>query len=255
MLTPTTVTGSAYQGGGFPLPTEALLYSYIVYLIPLAATIAALATVGKRPGQRLRAAALGAWFASLTWLVSDFIGKPGYFSDYAGTDRNWGAYLFTLLGDLLGIVVVILLLVAFRRSAQRGSWARPRAVPVLMFIGSLVGPAAWYAGLFHQSWPCCSASSFNAYYGTIHVLAGAEAILAVAVAAFVGAYALGVTDRVAGGAIVAGWLAVGIFEYLTFITEGWSFGNGEIAENWGAALVLVATAVLTIVYMRRQPAS
>jgi hypothetical protein len=263
ILTPAALPGLGPHGGALPLPREALICSYIVYLIPLAVTVAALAGQGKPPGRWLPAAALGSWFASLTWIASDLIGKPGSFSGYAATDRNWGAYLVTLLGDLLGILAVILLLVAFRRPAGPGRRAMPRAVPVLaravaalVFIGTLAGPAIWYLAVYDVRWPCCSASSFNSYLDASRDVTAAEMVLAVAVAALAGACALRFTDPVLGGAVFAGWLAVAIFDFLTFITEGFYFDREQVTENWAAALVLAATAALTIIYLRssRRPA-
>jgi peptide/nickel transport system substrate-binding protein len=235
-------------------------YAAIAVVIPLAAAVAALTAERKPAGRWLRPIALGSWFASWTWLAADLFDVPasgGYVSRVFGsrveTTNATLSSILSLSGDVLGIAAVTLLLAAAGKTARRGGWAavrRPQAL--LLLCGTALGPAIWNISAMHDEsgHSCCSVTAayfeFNMQYISI-----AEIVLAVAVGALVAVYALGIKDRVAGGAILAGWLAVALFTFFHFITAGWYFSGPWLALNYLAAGVLLASLALTIVYLVR----
>jgi serine/threonine protein kinase len=255
------VIGLVMAGTGFgivPIRTESVLWAYMVVLIQLAAAVAALAAARKPAGRWLRAAALGSWFASWTWLLPDLLdvhGEYSYpFARFADTYSRTGSSEVVLSADVLGIAAVILMMAAARKTARRGGrWAaRPRQVQLLL-CGAALGPVIWYISslyLFRVHNPCCSVTAVYFEFNKWQAVTIVEMILAVAVAVLVAVYALGLRDRVAGGAVLTGWLAVALFTYLQFVAE-WT----DPPVQWGAVndvagAVLIASVVLAIVYLR-----
>jgi hypothetical protein len=54
--------------------------------------------------------------------------------------------------------------------------------------------------------------------------------------------------------MLLGWSLADTFVFLAFITQGWFIRHRTVADNVLAALLLAASVLLTLVYMRRRPA-
>ena len=77
-------------------------------------------------------------------------------------------------------------------------------------------------------------------------------VLALLVTVVVAWYALTLKDRSLGGAMLLGWLVTEIFVFLSFITQGWFNRPRTVADNILVSVLLIASVVLTLVYMRRR---
>ena len=77
-------------------------------------------------------------------------------------------------------------------------------------------------------------------------------VLALLVTVVVAWYALTLKDRSLGGAMLLGWLVTEIFVFLSFITQGWFNRHRTVADNILVSVLLIASVVLTLVYMRRR---
>jgi hypothetical protein len=77
--------------------------------------------------------------------------------------------------------------------------------------------------------------------------------LVVAIVAVV--YALGISDRVLGGGLLAGWAAIAFAIFLVFVTSPNPYSGGAVAVAGLAGALIVGTGILAIVYAsRKQPA-
>jgi hypothetical protein len=228
------------------LPAKTAVLYYADYAIPLVIAIAALAA-GVAPRARwLQFTTLGLWFIAFSWVPADILDVP-VFHPFSGGVRRVASFMFGDLGDLLGAIAAILLLVALRRAAPRGGWARPRVVPVLLMVGALAGWVVWHAVEFHEitiSDGGVSGALKQDYPSFAYSIAG------IIVAVVVALVALGISDRQLGGALLVGWSVSAFFYFLAFVTAGWSFGGGPVALNFVAGALIVATGVLAIVYTR-----
>jgi hypothetical protein len=165
-----------------------------------------------------------------------------------------------LSGDVLGAVAVILLVAAGRKTARRGGWAARSPLMLLLLCATALGPVIRYiTQMYEYDWwrhpTCCSvtAAYFEGNKGTATSVL--ETVLAIAAAGLVAVYALGIRDRVVGGATLAGWLGVALFTLLQVVTGGTYVDGLWIAVKFLAAAVLVASLVLAIVYLRGKDAA
>jgi hypothetical protein len=231
-------------------PKQSAKFYYIGFGLCLVVAIAGLVTA-RRPGARwLPALTLGLWFPAQGWIVNDFLQIPA-FHPFSSGGRNIAGFVFEVLGDGLGAVVAILMLVGLRALARRGPWLTPRVLPVLLLAGMVLGWGAWMILFFHQAdagWGGVGHVLTQDYPGVEFTLGG------LVVAVIVALYALGIADRVAGGAILAGWCLQAFFNLLDFATGGYQFG-GWVALNFLSGILILAAGVLAIVYaQRKQPA-
>ena len=231
-------------------PSQSAQFYYIGFGLALVLAIAGLATA-RRPGARwVPALALGFWFPALGWIINDFLQIPAY-HPFSNGGRNTAGFVLEVLGDGLGAVVAILLLVGLRALARRGPWLTPRVLPALLLASLVLGWCAWIIVLFYEA-------DIN-YGGSGHVLTqdypGVEfAIGGLAIAVIAAFYALGIADRVVGGGVLAGLSVAALFNLVTFATTGYHFG-GWAALNVASGIIIVAAGVLAVVYaQRKQPA-
>src|SRR5262249_5263880 len=84
------------------------------------------------------------------------------------------------------------------------------------------------------------------YPFTAYVVAGLVAAVVAALCA------LGLRARSAGGVMLVAW-TVNMFLYFGQVTtEGWTFPGQAVAVNVAAALLMLATAILAIIYASRR---
>jgi hypothetical protein len=229
------------------IPGKSAAFYYLGFGVALVFAIAGLAS-GRR-SVWLRPFALGMWFAAFAWVIDDILQVPAFHPFSYGTKATV-SFSFELLGDGLGTLAAILLLAGLAQVARRGPWARPRAVGAVTLAAPLLGWISWLIVWFHE---------IDAGYGLGHVFsqdypAVEFAVGGLVVAVIVAVYALGIADRVVGGAVLAGWVLTALFNLLEYVTAGLEF-RGFTALNILSGLLLLATGVLAVVYARRgQPA-
>jgi hypothetical protein len=172
--------------------------------------------------------------------------------------REITSFLFTGLGDALGVVTVILLLIALRRFAPRGRWGRP-LLPALLVAGVLASWVVWQSLMdekfYHANQLAAAAGELpTSVWGWTYPTIGYSAVgFIVAIVAVV--YALGISDQVLGGGLLAGWAAIAFALFLVYVTSPNSYSGWAVAVAALAGALIVATGILAIVYARRkQPA-
>ena len=155
------------------------------------------------------------------------------------------------MSDIAGGIAAVLLLIALRGSAERGGWSAGRPLSTVLFCVIVLAEVAWRAQqLTSLIGPQYSSDSFT--YPSddyAYVVFGVLALLVTVVVAW---YALTLKDRSLGGAMLLGWLATEIFVFLAFITQGWFNRHRTVADNILVSVLLIASVVLTLVYMRRR---
>jgi len=230
------------------LPGKSAAFYYLGFGIALAFAIAGLAA-GRR-SRWLRPFALGMWFAAFAWIIDDILQVPAFhpFSDGAKATIS---FVFELLGDGLGTLAAILLLAGLARVARRGPWARPPALPAFALAVPLLGWIAWLIVWFHEideGWDGFGNVLKQDYPAIEFAIGGLVITVIMAI------YALGISDRVVGGAVLAGWAVTAVFSLLQYVTAGIEF-HAFAALNVVSGLLLAASGVIAIVYARRgQPA-
>jgi len=230
------------------LPSKSASFYYLGFGIALAFAIAGLAA-----GQRsrwLRPFALGMWFASFAWVIDDILQVPAFHPFSDGTKATL-SFVFVLLGDGLGTLAAILLLAGLAPVARRGPWAKPAALTALVLALPVLGFISWLIVWFHEidaGWNGLG-NVLKQDYPAIEFGFGGLVIAVIMVI-----YALGIADRLVGGAVLAGWALMAFFNLLQYVTAGIQF-HGFTALNFLSGLLLLAAGALAIVYARRgQPA-
>ncbi|MBO0802397.1 MAG: serine/threonine protein kinase [Nocardiopsaceae bacterium] len=259
------IAGIVYWSIAPFVPTAEAVAGYAAEAVPMVAALVALAgglspSSGLRPGSGLHRSllpgVLGAFFTSIPALVETLLAIPDFHA-LSGPSKYVDPFVVSMLTDALGSAAMIVLFVAVRRSNQRGRWATPRALPALLCAGVVLSMGIW---TFTWAWQLVSG-----YYGT-DVGFGAYAaqeypfiVMFVgyfAAAAYAAWLAMGLRDRLAGGFMLLGWTVAEILAFWGWAAAGWHFGSRWIPVNWIAGLLMVATAVLAVVYIvsTRSPA-
>jgi hypothetical protein len=234
-------------------PGKSLAFGYASGIIPLIVAVAALA--GGRFRRSLLPFLLGTSLLSLAGALDDFAAIPAWHPLQAG-GRVTASFEAGLLGDVIGIAAVVLLLAALRRFADRGPWAAPRVIGVLllatMAAGWACGTLVWARKLYvagganYSDW---GLGKFASADSPVLVYIGAG----LAVAVLTALYALGLRSRSLGGIMAGGWIVAAFLIFGQFITAGWQYTGTEAAANWVAGLLLLASAALAIFYAARKP--
>jgi hypothetical protein len=245
------VSAVAYAGGlgvseGTPGKTAAFGYAAYVVL----AIVALVALVGRQIRRPLLPFVLGASFLSLAGVLFDVLSVPAY-HPLSGGRHAEASFLGTTAGDVVGAIAAIFLLIAVRRIHGRGRWARPRVIPALLLVASVLAWVAW-AGVWTAKVALSHSSAGNflseEYPFAVFVVAG----LVVAVIAAL--CALGLAARSAGGVMLLGWTVTAFLFFGQIITQGLEYHGAAVAGNVVAALLMLVTVVLAIVYAAGKPA-
>jgi peptide/nickel transport system substrate-binding protein len=228
--------------------TNAEFYWGMLVLL-IAAPVTALATLHQPKARWLRAVVLGICPAALGWLVGDVdelwkettyvMRYSQYYQGFFGS-RAFIGYVAAPCADALGVAAFLILLAAFRSQVKRGPWAVPRTQPVLVLCAAVLGTGLGNAYTL-KGW---LSSRYAIGHGSATIL---ELIVLLVVGVLVPIYALGITDRVLGGAVLAGWAG------LSFLLTLQSYENN--VQNVASLLFLVAAAGLAIWYARGKPAA
>jgi hypothetical protein len=145
--------------------------------------------------------------------------------------------------DALGAAAFLVLLVALRPQAGRGPWAVPRALPVLLLCAAILGGGVWNGYQLNNF----LSSGWGTNYGYISIL---ELVVLLVAVVLVPLYALGITDRVLGGAVLAGWAG------LWFLLVVQHYTSLQVSAESGISLGgLTVAMVAAVVYARRKPAA
>ncbi len=231
---------------GTPAKSEAILW--VTYLLGGGAAIAALAVGGRPAGRWLRPFTLGLWAISVSFVPDDLLSVPAY-HEFSYGARLSAAFTFSTLSDVAGATAAIVLLATLR--ARRGRWAKPAALAGLMAGGTVL---SWVLRQGEQVYTMVSSNGGH-YVLTQEYPTLAYVVLGVAVAFFVALYAPRLADPVLGGGLVAGWAVTSFFFFLLFTVGSYTLAAWAVGLNWLVAIMLVAVAILAIVYARRkQPA-
>jgi serine/threonine protein kinase len=225
---------------------------YAGYTIALLAALAALLL--RKRWQPLASFSLGVWYMRIGWLFFDFLAIPAFHS-FSGGGRfvldNW----ISTVSDVMGLVAAILLTVALTKSAKRGRWPAPRALAVLLFCGVVLSEAAFRAAWFSAVlWPKDGTVTLGAVFSQGYPLV-ALWIVEVIVTAVIAWYALTMLGHWLTSAVLLGWLAFTIMDYLNYLTVGYQFRHRTVAANIAAAVLLAVVAVLILVRGSRRPAA
>jgi hypothetical protein len=163
------------------------------------------------------------------------------------------------VGDVLGAAAAIILLIAARRIFGRSRWASPRIIPALLLIGTALAPIAW-AGVWANRVYTQDGNNYGSGWGPGMFLSADYPFVGLVgtglvVAVIVALCALGLRERSAGGVTLLGWTVNMFLYFAQIITQGWEFFPGvAVAVNMIAALLMLATAVLAIIYASRKTA-
>jgi hypothetical protein len=221
--------------------------------------VAIIALAARRIRGPLLPYVLGATFISVAAVLYDVLAIGGYHLLSADRSNHAKAsFLAGAVGDVAGVIATIILLRAMRRIHGRDRWAAPRIIPALLLAGTVLGPLAWtgvwlnrvYAQDGNNYGSGWGASTFLSTDYPLIVFIAAGLVVAVIAAL----YALGLRARVAGGALLLGWTVNMFLSFGQVITEGWEYPRVAVAGNGVAALLMLATAVLAIIYASRKPA-
>lgn len=237
-----------------PPPGKSAVFAYGADAIVIVVALTAL--VARRIRRPLLPYLLGATFLSMAGVVYDVLAIPGYHALAADhSNHAKAAFAGSAVGDVVGAAAAILLLVAVRRMHGRGRWATPRVIPVLLLAFAVLGPLAW-AGVWTHEVYVHDGNNYGSGWGIgtfwsvdYPFIAFIAAGLVVALIAALCALRLGA--RVAGGVMLAGWTVTMFLYFGQVITEGWDYPGAAVAVNGVAALLLLATAVLAIIYIAR----
>jgi hypothetical protein len=226
------------------IPGKSAAFYYLGFGIAVVVAIAGLAA-GRR-SRWLRPFALGMWFAAFAWIIDDILEVPAFHPFSDGT-RATVSFLFELLGDGLGALAAVLLLAGLARVARRGPWASPPALTAVTLVAAVLGWISWLIVWFHEldaGWNGLG-NVFSQDYPAVEFGVGGLVVTVI-----VALYALGIADRVVGGAVLAGWATTVFFNLLQYVTAGIQF-HGFTALNFLSGLLLLATGVLAVVHARR----
>ena len=215
----------AAQASGPPVPL--IVIGYAGQAVAVIVTFAALLP---RLRPLMLPAVLGGWFTNTQIYQAGPEAAP------------LSAFLVT---DAVTAVVIALLFFGVRRFSGRGPWARPRRLAVLLFGGAALSTGLWCLARVLQ----IRSSPFGHLAGDPS-LQIAESAVELAAAALVTWLALGWERRLAGGAMMLGWSIEQILGLLSWSAEGPAFSGWVVAANWTAALLMLATATLAVVYLR-----
>jgi serine/threonine protein kinase len=238
-----------------PPPGKSAVFAYGAEAV--LAGVALTALVGRRIRRPLLPYVLGAAFLSMAGVVYDVLAIPGY--HVLAADRSnhaKAAFAGNTVGDVVGAAAAIILLVAVRRMHGRGRWAPPRIIPVLLVVFTVLGPLAWagvWANRVYQKDGNDYGSGWGAgpFWSTDYpfiafIAAGLVVSLVVALCA------LRLGTRVASGVMLIGWTVTMFLYFAQIITEGWDYSSAAVAVNGVAGLLMLATAVLAIIYATRR---
>jgi len=246
------VSAVAYGGGlgaSVGTPGKSAAFGYAAYVV--VAIVALVALVGRQVRGPLLPFVLGASFLSLAGLLFDVLSLPAY-HPLSGGHHAEASFLGTTAGDVAGAIAAIILLIAVRRIHGRGGWARPRVIPALLLVASALAWVAW-AGVWTAKIARNHSSAGNFlsedYPFAVFVAAGLVAAVIAALCA------LDLRTRSAGGALLLGWTVTALLFFGQIITGGLTYHGAALAGNLVAALLMLATAVLAIVYAARKPAN
>jgi serine/threonine protein kinase len=220
------------------------------------AVVALTALVARRIRRALLPYVLGTTFLSMAGLAYDVLAIPGY--HVLAADRGnhaKAAFAANAIGDIVGAAAAIILLVAVRRMHGRGRWAPPRIIPVLLLAFTVLGPLAW-AGVWADRVYHQDGNNYGSGWGAgpfwstdypfiVFIAAG------LIVALFAALCALGLGNRAASGVMVIGWTVTMFLYFAQIITEGWDYSSTAVAVNGVAALLMLATVVLALIYATR----
>jgi hypothetical protein len=207
-----------------------VLLIVIGYAGEAVAVIVAFAALLPRLRPLMLPAVLGGWFTNIQIYQAGPEAAP------------LSAFLVT---DAVTALVIALLFFGVRRISGRGPWARPRRLAVLLLGGAALSTGLWCLARVLQ----IRSSPFGHLAGDPS-LQIAESAVELAAAALVTWLALGWERRLAGGAMMLGWSIEQILGLLSWSAEGPAFSGGVVAANWTAALLMLATATLAVVYLR-----
>jgi hypothetical protein len=249
------VSGAAYiaslASAATSPPAKSSVFGYAADVIPMVIAFVALVAGGAR--RRLLPYVLGAAFLATAGVFYDALAIPAYHMlSQAGRAKD--SFLLSTLGDVTGAIAVLLLLAALRRFAERGRWAAPRVVPALLLAATAAAWIAWtlvWARKVYVSeagnYSDWSVSKFlSVDYPFVAYIA-----LGLVAAVLVALVALGLRDRRLGGVLLLGWTVnVGVY-FAQIITQGWTFPAAQVAANVAAAVLMLATAVVAIIYAAR----
>ncbi len=234
----------------YPNPVKSTIFGDIAYAIAMIAAVAAL--VRKDHRRPLLYFVLGAWFITVYQAVFDILAIPHFHLFSGGGRYVLYAAAFTV-SDIAGVVAVILLLIALRRSAERAGWPPIRSLSALLCCVVVLAAVAWHVQeLTGLIGPEYSRNSFT--YPSDDYPYLVAAVVALLVVVFVAGYAVTLKNHSLGGAMLLGWSVAGTFVFLSYITGGWYFRHRTVADNALVAVLLVASVLLTLVYMRRRQA-
>jgi hypothetical protein len=181
---------------------------------------------------------------------------PGY-HEFAADHSNHAKAAFAAgaIGDVVGAVAAITLLVAVRRMHGRGRWAPPRIIAVLLVVFPVLAPLAWASvwadRLYHlHGNDYGSGWGAGTFWSTDYPFIGFIAA-GLVVSLITALCALGLGTRVASGVMLIGWTVNMSLYFAQIITEGWDYSSAAVAVTWVAALLMVATVILALSYATR----
>lgn len=252
------VSAAGYIGGlavnQNPPPGKSAVFAYGAEAVLIVVALTAL--VARRARRPLLPYVLGTTFLSMAGVVYDVLAIPGY--HVLAADRGnhaKAAFAGNAIGDVVGTAAAIILLVAARRMLGRGRWAPPRIIPVLLLVFTVLGPLAW-AGVWANRVYRQDGNNYGSGWGAgtfwstdypfiVFIAAG----LVISLIAALCALRLG--TRAASGLMLIGWTVNMFLYFAQIITEGWDYPGAAVAVNGVAALLMLATAVLAVIYATR----
>jgi hypothetical protein len=211
-----------------------IFFGIVGNLIPMVVAVAVLLL----PKQRLVTIGL---LQGLLWLSAAYVvfGIAYTFATHlAGyTGRAHAGFVLAAIGNVLGTIAAVVLMISWSSVADRRRVPMPGAVPVLLLCSvglSLIADATFNAAVFLPHAP---------YYA----LDAAEIIVGLAVTW----YAVTLRARPLGGALVLGWVIGAALTLMLNTTAGATVGGiGRVAVVLEFVL-LAAAAILAIIYMRQ----
>jgi hypothetical protein len=255
------VTAVAYIGGlavnQNPAPGKSAAFAYGADAVLIVVAVIALAA--RRTRRPLLPYVLGVTFISMANVAYDVLAIPAY--HLLSADRSNHAkvsFLANAFGDVVAAIAAVILLMAVRRMFGRGRWAAPRILPALLLAGAVLGPLAW-TGVWTNRVYAQDGNDYGSGWGVgkflstdypfaVFIAAG------LVVAVIVALCALGLRARPAGGVLLIGWTVNMVLSFGQVITEGWEYPGAAVAGNVVAALLMLATIALAIVYAARKSA-
>jgi hypothetical protein len=254
------VSGIAYIGGlalSQGMPGKSAAFGYAGVVVPV--IVAVIALVGRGTRRPLVPYVLGAYFLSLAGVLADVLSVPAYHPLSGDTSNHAKAsFLLSTLGDIAGAAAMVILLIAVRRMSDRGRWASPRVIPALLLATTALAWIAW-TGVWARNAYVQGGSNYSDWgvgkFLSVDYPYVVSVVAALVLAVIAALYALGLRARVLGGVLLLGWTVNAFLYFAQVTTEGYTFPGAEVAINVVAALLMLATAVLAIVYASRKAAN